>query len=291
MANVFAGYRGAANIGAIGAVRFADASITARQEINAPDLIMGDWDHDAYVFGPIEVGGTISGPVTETFVAGGAGGGLWDWSCKRNGDCGTLNDDTVDLYYYCDEGGSGLNSRSFSGMFVNTLNFSVAAGDVAQFSIDVMGKLAGPWSSATPPQNTTSEKLMTWDMCNVTIAGGSEFTPPAKIAYSNFDFTVSNNLQTVYSLGQPNLFPYEIVPGLRTITGSISVYNTPQANGADAWTDYVASGVSTITFSIGTLSIDMFVRFHRVEPASSVGPIISTIGFTGVTHQTGTAWV
>ena len=34
----------------------------------------------------------------------------------------------------------------------------------------------------------------------------------------------------------------------------------------------------------------MAVRFHRVEPASSVGPIISTIGFTGVSHQTGSAW-
>jgi hypothetical protein len=97
----------------------------------------------------------------------------------------------------------------------------------------------------------------------------------------------------VYSLGQSatvGLFPVDIVPGLRTITGSISVYNTPQANGKDNWDDYLAADVSTIAFDIGGLALDMKVRFHRVEPASSTGPVISTIGFTGVTHQTGIAW-
>lgn len=294
MAYVFAGYRGLADIGGIGNVRFADASITARQEINAPDLIMGDWDHDAYVFGPIEVGGTISGPVTETFVSGSGGGsGIWAWGVTRTGDCGTLSDADTTLYYYCDSESSGAyNSRAFTGLMVNSLNFSCAAGDIAQFSIDLLGRTAGSWVAAVPPHFTDAEKLMTWDKVGVTITPGAnpEFTPPANIAYSNFDFTISNNLETVYSLGQANLFPFDIVPGLRTITGSISVYNTPQADGKDRWDDYLASEVSTIGFSIGTLAIDMKVRFHRVEPASSVGPIVSTIGFTGVSHQTGSAW-
>jgi len=294
MAYVFPGYRGLADIGGVGNVRFADASITARQEINAPDLIMGDWDHDAYVFGPIEVGGTISGPVTETFVSGSGGGqGLWGWGVVRTGDCGTLSNEDITLYYYCDSESSGaLNSRTFTGMLVNSLNFSCAAGDIAQFSIDLLGSSAGSWTAAVPPHFTDAEKLVTWDKVGVTITPGAnpEFTPPVNIAYSNFDFTISNNLETVYSLGQTNLFPFDIVPGLRTITGSISVYNTPQADGKDAWDDYLASEVSTIAFDIGGLAIDMKVRFHRVEPASSVGPIISSIGFTGVSHQTGAAW-
>lgn len=289
MGNVYPGYRGLADIAAVGQVRFADAGITARQEINAPDLIMGDWDHDAYVYGPIEVGGTISGPVTETFVSGSGGGGLWDWGVKRNGTCGTLTDSDITLYYYC--GGSDSRARTFSGMLVNSLNFSCAAGDIAQFSIDILGSSAGAWLSSDPPHFTDSEKLITWDKVGVSLTGGDDnFTPPANIAFSNFDFTISNNLETVYSLGQPNLFPFEIVPGLRGITGSISVYNTPEADGVDTWDDYLASGTGTITFDIGGLSIDMKVRFHRIEPASSVGPIISSIGFTGVTHQTGSAW-
>lgn len=302
MATVFAGYRGFADIAGVGQVRFADASITARQEVNAPDLIMGDWDHDVYVYGPIEVGGSISGPVTETFVCGSAGGtGLWNWGVQRTAPCGLLSSDTLTLYYYCGDAGSGYGSaREFTGMLVNSLNFSCAAGDVAQFSIDVMGKSAGTWQETTSiPQLTFAEKLITWDKVNATItSGGDRWTPPATIQYSNFDFTISNNLQVVYSLGQANLFPYEIVPGLRTITGSLSVYNAPESDGADYWDQYIADGVGSIHFSIGggvgicatPLEIDMKVRFHRVEPASSTGPIISTIGFTGVTHQTGTAW-
>ena len=302
MATVFAGYRGFADIAGVGQVRFADAGITARQEINAPDLIMGDWDHDAYVYGPIEVGGTISGPVTETFVCGSGGGtGLWNWGVVRNGTCGLLNADTLTLYYYCGDAGSGYGSaREFSGMLVNSLNFSCAAGDVAQFSVDVMGSMAGAWQETTTiPPLTFAEKLITWDKVGVTVTAGADlWVPPATIQYSNFDFTISNNLQVVYSLGQTNLFPYEIVPGLRTITGSISVYNAPEADGADAWADYLAANVGRISFSVGggagsicpALDIDMAVRFHRVEPASSTGPVISSIGFTGVTHQTGTAW-
>ena len=149
MANVHPGYRGLADVAGVGQVRFADANITARQEINAPDLIMGDWDHDAYVYGPITVDGTISGPVTETFVSGSGGGSLWEWGVQRTGSCGELDSETVTLYYYC--GGSDSNSREFTGMMVNNLGFSCAAGDIANFTIDVMGTAAGDWQAATPP--------------------------------------------------------------------------------------------------------------------------------------------
>jgi len=296
MGNVYAGYRGLADIAGVGEVRFADASISARQTVNAPDLIMGDWDHDAYNFGAIEVGGTISGPVTETFMSGSGGGsGLWAWGVQRSNPCGLLTAADMILYYYC--GGSDVRARQFTGMLVNTLGFSCAAGDVAQFTIDVMGSGLGPnngWLSTDPPHKTDAEKLLTWDKVAISITGDAEggggFTPPVNVAYSNFDFSIANNLQVVYSLGQPTLFPFEIVPGLRTITGTISVYNVPEANGFISWDDYTAANTGTIQFTIGTIVLDMKVRFHRVEPASSVTPIISTIGFTGVSHQTGTAW-
>jgi hypothetical protein len=299
MGNVYAGYRGLADIGGVGQVRFSDASISAKQTVNAPDLVMGDWDHDAYNYGPIEVGGSINGPVTETFISGSGGGtGIWNWGIQRTGDCGLLSSADTTLYYYC--GGTEYRARKFVNMLVNSVGFSCAAGDVAQFTLDIMGSGLDPadhgWINTDPPHFTTAEKLITWDKVGVAITpsagnpGGAEFTPPTNIAYSNFDFSIANNLQVVYSLGQPNLFPFEIVPGLRTITGTLSVYNTPRADGYETWDDYIAAGVSTITFSIASLSIDMKVRFHRIEPASGAGPIISSIGFTGVSHQTGTAW-
>ena len=282
--DVHPGYRGLADIATIGNVRFGDASISAKQAVDAPDLIMGDWDHDAYVYGKVEVGGTISGPVTETFTKN---NGLWQWGTHREGDCGELSAHDITLYYYC--GGSQNNTRTFSNMLVNSIGFSCAAGDVAQFNMDLMGTYAGTWSSQIPPHFTTAEKLITWDIVSVSISVGDEhFTVPSNIAYSNFDFTVANNLTPVYSLGQNatvGLFPFDIVSGLRTITGSISVYDTPNSDGVDFWTQYEAANVSTINFNIGTLSLSMYVRFHRVEPASTVGPVISTIGFTGVSHQ------
>ena len=45
---VYPGYKGIANIESIGLVRFADANLAVRQAIDARDLIMGDWDRDAY---------------------------------------------------------------------------------------------------------------------------------------------------------------------------------------------------------------------------------------------------
>jgi len=284
------GYRGLAFIPGVGQVRFESANISAKQEIIAPDLIMGDWDHDAYVYGKIEVGGSISGPVTETFVNGALGGGLWDWGVVRTAPCGTLQEiDGLILYYYC-EGASGGSNRTFDGMKVNSLNFNVTAGDIANFSIDVNGTFAGTWGTGNPPNFTDAEKLITWDQTSVSITPGFSGGTLTDVDFQSFDFTIANNLEPVYTLSQPNLFPVQIVDGLRTITGSLTVFNTPNEDGADTWLDYIASNTATIAFNIGSLDIDMKVQFHRVEPSSQVGPITSTIAFTGVTHQTGVAW-
>ena len=270
------GYLGLVDISGVGRVRFTDSNITARQEINAPDIIMGDYDHDAYVFGKIEVGGTISGPVTENF---GDAGGLWDWSTSRTGTCKELAEAGVTVYYYCEK------SRVFSGMKVNSLNFSCAAGDIAQFSLDLMGRSAASWGTGTSSYEV-AEKLITWDKVYVQVGGGGpDAGKLTNVSFSNFDFTISNNLEPVYSLSQPDLFPVQVVEGLRTITGSLSVFNAPEVDGVDSWDDYVASDVATLTFSIGALSVTFNCQFHRVEPAASVGPVVSTVAFYGVTHQ------
>lgn len=271
---VHAGYLGLVAIDGVGQVRFSDSNITARQTIDAPDIIMGDYDHDAYVYGKIEVGGTISGPVTETF---GKAGGLWQWATERTGTCKELAERGATVYYYCER------SRSFTGMKVNSVNFSCSAGEIAQFSVELMGKSAAPWGSSGV-EFTTAEKLITWDKVSVSLGGfnGGELST---VAYQNFDFTLSNNCEPVYSLSQNDLFPYQIVEGLRTITGSVSVFNAPDVPGALDWDSYTAGTTGTLNFTVGDLSVDCKVQFHRTEPAASVGPVVSTVGFTGVTHQ------
>lgn len=297
MANLFPGYRGIANIGAVGQVRFSSADITARQEINAPELISGGWDRMAYNYGPVTVEGTISGPVTETFVSGASGGSLWDWAVKRSAPCGLLTTSTVDLYYYCgtpDEGNTE-NARLFSGMLVNSVNFSVTAGEAANFSINVMGSTAGPWRNDVPPLVTASEKITTWDKVNVSITqlAGHETTLTTPINFQSFDFTISNNLQVNYAMtdGQENLFPFEITPGIRNIDGTLTAYNIPLAVGADSYDDYNANSQTILSFDIGGLEISMRVQLHRVQASSSTGIITSTIGFTGVGYQSGSEWI
>jgi len=294
MGNVFPGYMGLADISGVGQVRFSDASISAKQTVDAPDLVNGDWDHDAYNYGKIEVGGSIAGPVTETFMSGSGGGaGLWNWGVCRHGACGILNAEDVTLYYYCNGGGSEYRSRAFSGMLVNSLGFSCAAGDVAQFTMDIMGSSAAPWGSSNPPPKTDAEKLLTWDKVGIVITDGGDGDAPTsslELAYSNFDFTISNNLNPVYSLGQKDLFPFEIVPGMRTITGTLSIYNTPQADGFNTYDLYDAKNPCTISFTIGSIVLDMKVRFHRIEPSLNPNVVVSSLGFSGLTHQSGPAW-
>lgn len=314
MAIVNPGYRGIAYLAAIGTgtnFRFSDADVSAKQEINAPDLIMGDWDRNAYVYGPITVDGSISGPVTETFTGGiapcgsSASGddGVFQWAATREGDCGALTESDMTLYYYCDSDTGEGRFKEFTGMKINSLSFSCAAGDVAQFSIEVMGRSAGTWDTGAIPHFTDVEKLITWDKVSVSIgdpgcaseARGDDGHMPETgemidLNYSNFEFTINNNLEAAYSLSQADLFPIDIVDGIRHISGSLTAYNAPNFNGFERWDDYWADGIVPMTFNIGNLSLTMSVRFHRVQPASSTGLITSTVAFTGVGHQSGTPW-
>lgn len=267
------GYMGIATIGGV-STRFTDANITARQEVNAPDLIMGSYDRMAWVYGKVEIGGSISGPITEKFASGGSG--VWAWATERL-SCGELNAKSVVLQYYC-AGKGGNSGRTFGGMYVNSMTVSAAAGDVAQFSVDVMGVDPPSWSGTGAPLG--EEKLVTWDAIAVTAPGITE-------PISNFEITINNNLEAVYAISPTaTYYPFDVVPGLRTVSGTISTYNVPAGtDGADGYGDGHGGGAQLIGFNLGGLAVQARVAYHRVEPSSSVGPIVSTIGFTGVGIQ------
>jgi len=286
--NVHPGYRGYAVIAGIlgNGFRFSDANIAVKQEVLIPDMIMGDWDRDAYAYGQVSVNGSIAGPVTQSFADA---GGILTWATNRD-TCGEIDKHDVTLYYYC---GGGTTSRSFTDMCVNSLNFSCAAGDIANFSIDVIAKAAGSWTGGYPSNLGTSggpyqsEKIVTWDQVGASISGsGPGASALTNAAWSNVDFTISNNVEAVYAIeSSATLFPYEIVPGLRTINGTLTLYDVAAVDGVNSWGGYSAGTTSTVTFTIGSLTLAIKCQLHRIEPTSSVGPITSTIGFTGVTHQ------
>ena len=282
-----AGYMGLAEIAGAGKLRFQDASISAKQEVQAPDLVMGDWDHDSFWYGPITIDGSMSGPVDEEFASQ-----ILTWAIHR-GECGILDQQPLDLWYYC-----GANDDStlyshvqFPKILANSISVNATAGDVANYSIDFIGSGDGDnvptYDDVAVTPLTETRKLVTWEKLGVTLVGndGVVFAPTPLI--SAFEFTVANNVTAVYSMGQTNLWPAALIPGIRTITGSITVYNMPQdANSVpESWDDYTSAGTGTVTFTIGAMTVEVLCRWHRLNPTSNPGPITSTIAFTGIGHQ------
>ena len=296
--SIHPGYMGVANVaGTI--IRFSDASITAKQDVMIPDMVMGDWDRDAYTFGKVEIGGGLSGPVTERFVSN-AAGGMWEWAYNR-GNCGSLTSNDVLLTYFCDSPSeSNVSARLFPQLMVNTLGFSCAAGDVAQFTSELIGASAPTWytpTTSTYVRNNVTEKLITWDDVDVEITSGTGITIATKALLSNFDFSIANNITAVYAMNRGTVgglqgggfYPAALVPGVRTITGSISCYDPQLFDGVEGWntpTWDADTARATLTFNIGTVPITFRVQFHRIEPKLGVGPIISTVAFTGTGSQT-----
>ena len=283
--NVHAGYRGIMDFpsgGQSNYVRFTDCSIAAKQDVNIPDLVMGHWDKDSYNYQKVEVNGSMSGPIDENF-----GSVLWQYAAPRSG-CGLLTAANPHLYYYCDETGRDV---VFNGMIVNSLTVSCAAGDVAQFSAEFIGKTAGAYTTNSAPIFSNTAKLITWDKLSVSITATTDAVPqtPTVIAYQNFSVTIANNAEPVYAIlssGSSNLFPYEVIPGIRTITGSITGFDIDAAfSGFNKWDDYATTGAGTLTFTLGSLSVPIKARFHRINPTLGVGPVTSTIAFSGVGAQ------
>ncbi len=280
MATINPGYMGWANLDGV-SLRFTDASIAANQEVNAPDLIMGHWDRDAWVAGPITIGGSISGPVTENFAAG--TGSVWDLATNRGTDCGSLSPVPLTLYYYC--GTDDRSGRTFPEIMIQSLNVSCSAGDIAQFSMEVIGAKEPEWQSYGSKFDD-EEKLLTWDKVGVTGGpGGDDFV------LSSFDFTINNNIEAVYAIGKQedggamDYYPYALIPGLRHISGTLTYYNIPH-DVADAINyDTAHANVGDLAFDLDGTAFTFHVAFHRVVPNSSVGPIMSTVAFTGVGPQ------
>ena len=67
----------------------------------------------------------------------------------------------------------------------------------------------------------------------------------------------------------------------------MTAYNADGGSGYDAWGDYSATTTSDLEITLGGAAPIVFtVAFHRIQPSLNPGVITSTVGFTGVTHQT-----
>jgi hypothetical protein len=74
-----------------------------------------------------------------------------------------------------------------------------------------------------------------------------------------------------------------------TLKGStnISGVGNQAGTGALHWDAYANNAYYPIQFSLGTKTIACTVVFHRATSELSTGPVLSTLGFTGIGHYGG----
>jgi len=263
-------------------LRFNSCSLNAVQEVEAPDMVMGDYTHNAWAYGKIDVGGSISGPMTESSMA------------FLNAAWNSTGAD-VDVKYY------GGFTRRFSGMRVNSITFNVNAGEVVQFTSDFIGSGWSTTAAGTMDPYTVTEKLITWDQAALYrgtkgAAGSSSITNEIANLQS-FSITITNNITRQYVIKASDLYG-TLVRGMSAVTGSLVNYTlksaegflgagTQTGEGAEAWGEYSGTDYYPIKFSLGAYNITCTVVFHRATSELSVGPVLTTIGFTGIGHWGG----
>ena len=260
-------------------LRFNTCSLNATQEVEAPDLVMGDYTHNAWAYGKIEVAGQIAGPLTEN-------------SMKFIDAVWTATGSTIDVKYY-----AGY-TRRFTNIWANTLTINVNAGEVAQFTLDLLGNTV---SETAPAMTwyTDTEKLPTWDKCAMYYGTkqGTGFSGGTVLPnLQSFSITISNNITRQFIIKASDLFG-DLVRGMSAVTGSCVAYNLKSntdladaftGSGALYWDQYVNNDYHPVWFAIGVdRQIQCTVVFHRATSELSVGPVLTTLGFTGIGHWGG----
>lgn len=280
------GYVGYAKLGAT-VVRIQSSSLNPVQAINSPELVGGEFNKRAWNYGAIETGGNITGPLGESTSLS-----LAQLAWNRHADGDKMADTiTVEIYFYKGSAGGG---RSFAGCQVGSFALSVTAGDVATFTAEFMGTQVTALGNGGYT-DLACEKLVTWDKCGVVFSAGGEV---ANEAIQAWNMNINNNLKRIQRIGQPNLFPVEILAGMRDVTGTMSVYATdfnealltttgaPPYFGADSYDAYDAATPVTVTFQAGALiSIPLKAYFGRSEINAGTDTSIYNLNFTGLCND------
>jgi hypothetical protein len=243
MAVVHMGYLGSARINN-NLYFVTGSSINPVHEFNAPELIQGRMTPYKYNWGKAEVGGNITGPLHED------AGDMWGLAYSRTDDMDHMlsggsagyvlyGEDlgfTIEISYYKSTG------RQFDNCHVNSLELSISAGDVANFTMDFMGTARqGTVSSGISPiavesltdstGSATPQKMITWSACSFVIEDSD-------LDIQAFSVNVSNNLQRAYKLGTDHFAPFDLIASLRRLTGSITVFASGPPGNNDAKDGY-----------------------------------------------------
>ena len=179
----------------------------------------------------------------------------------------------LEFAYYHGEGREFFNTR------INTYNFNITAGDIANVTTEFMG--INMESKSVDTKYTDSEKLITWDKVAVTINGS------AAEGLQGIQFNVNNNLKAIYTAGSNaetdnELLAKEIRVGMQEVTGSVAVYGKEEDL-------FELRGPSTIGIDGAGISVDLNVIFKPLQLSGTLGAFISVIPFVGIDYALGEA--
>lgn len=280
------------SVGSPTTIRITGSSLNPVQAINAPDLVQGEYNKRAWNYGPIETGGNVTGPLGEISSVALATD-AWDRDPTGPGDR-LANTVDVEIYFYKATGNSG---RKFAGCQIDSYALTVTAGDVATFTANFFGKQVTAIGSSVF-NATACEKLITWDMCGVDLSAVTEVTNFSN-QIQGWSLTISNNLKRIMRVGQPDLFPVDILAGIRNVEGDLTIYadddnkalltklTNPPYFGADSFSGYSAATPVTITFNINAPAIVIPLKcyFARTDINAMIDTQTYTAHFTGLCND------
>lgn len=158
--------------------------------------------------------------------------------------------------------------------YISSFGLEVSAGDVLNFNAELISMDV---KDGTYNKNAylTCNKIITWDQVQLT----STSVDPKLI--SSFSLQIDNSPVVIFSAGTDSLMPYEIRPGMQSISGNIGCY---VPDGAKAALDPESIGLK-IASDNRTFKIVYEPSGANVTP----GPFINTIPFKGAS-KTGQVW-
>lgn len=161
---------------------------------------------------------------------------------------------------------------SLTDSYISSFGFEVSAADILSYRMELISKEA---KDISPSSLTGScAKIITWDVVNVTSFAGT--------TVSAISCSIDNAPQVIYSAGTDDLFPYEIRPGMQSISGTIASYASESPH-QPLDEDMVKIAVS------GQFLLDLKVAFEPSGADVNAGPFINTTPFKGV-NSSGSVW-
>jgi len=208
----------------------------------------------------INVGGSFSYPATESGIET-----FYDYA-KNGGYIDELN-----FQYYCGDliGGNGI---LFTDSRVNSFDFSIQAGEIANISVDIGCKKSEKVQLST--SYTDPEKLITWDVIKVV-------TTPEIQHVKGVSFKINNNLSPIYTAGvtgEESLYPYDLRLGIQEVTGSISFY----LKQGQVFIPTTKSDPDTIEITCPGLTMKANIFFQTTQAEGATGPVVCELPFVGV---------